>query len=268
MKNLLTKVKEFFKSFTKPESTEQEIKFQVNNKEEDTQLDTEFKKVFALVVLVALASIFVPNTTSEDSKSYVTLPSPSVTYNTACTESQNIAITTSSITTTFVTTTPVTTVETTVATTEETTVETESAVIIEEPVHEEYVEQPPVVEEHHEPPVEEPVVSNEPEPSVEEIVETESVPEEPHEMTYLGNLKITGYVATGNPTASGVYPYVGGVAMSRGYGLPWGTTIYIEGLGYYTLNDTGCSYGTVDVFCSSISECYDLTSWHDVYIVN
>ena len=87
-------------------------------------------------------------------------------------------------------------------------------------------------------------------------------------MTYLGNLKITGYVATGNPTASGYYPYVGGVAMSRSYGLPYGTTIYIEGLGYYTLNDTGCDYGIVDVFCNTIQECYNITSYKNVYIVN
>ena len=87
-------------------------------------------------------------------------------------------------------------------------------------------------------------------------------------MTLLGNLYITGYVETGNPTASGVYPYVGGVAMSTSYGLPYGTTIYIEGLGYYTLFDTGCNYGVVDVFCNTVDECYNLTSWRNVYVVN
>lgn len=88
------------------------------------------------------------------------------------------------------------------------------------------------------------------------------------DMTLLGNLYITGYVETGNPTASGVYPYVGGVAMSTSYGLPYGTTIYIEGLGYYTLFDTGCNYGVVDVFCNTVDECYALTSWRNVYVVN
>ena len=87
------------------------------------------------------------------------------------------------------------------------------------------------------------------------------------QMTYIGNLKITGYVATGNPTASGEYPYIGGVAMSRNYDLPFGSTIYIEGLGYYTVNDTGCKYGVVDVFCGNVNECYDLTSYADVYLV-
>ena len=188
-------------------------------------------------------------------------------------------VSTTPITTTTRCTTNTTVVSTNVTTTSETTVITtaepeniivyEPRLVFEEPVVEEPVtEQPPIIDE---PVTEEPVV--------EEPVTKESVTEEPVEdsqpieseersMTYLGNLKITGYVATGNPTASGCYPYVGGVAMSRGYDLPWGTTIYIDGLGYYTLNDCGCGYGVVDVFCNSVSECYDITSWRDVYIVN
>lgn len=168
--------------------------------------------------------------------------------------------------TTVVTTSVTTTTETTVAT----TAEPENVIVLDEPrlVFEEPVYEEPVVEEQpQEPIVDEPVIE---EPVTEPPVEDEPQPVESEErsMTYLGNLKITGYVATGNPTASGCYPYVGGVAMSRSYGLPWGTTIYIDGLGYYTLNDCGCSYGVVDVFCDSVSECYDLTSWRDVYIVN
>lgn len=104
----------------------------------------------------------------------------------------------------------------------------------------------------------------------EEVVIEEPQEEEPvkEEMTYLGNLKITGYVATGNPTASGVYPYVGGVAMSSSYGFPWGTKIYIDGLGTFELFDCGCAYGVVDVFRSSEPECYALTSYRDVYVIN
>jgi len=115
--------------------------------------------------------------------------------------------------------------------------------------------------------VEELVMSEE----TEEVVIEEPQEEEPVEeesMTYLGNLKITGYVATGNPTASGVYPYVGGVAMSRSYGFPWGTKIYIDGLGTFELFDCGCAYGVVDVFRSSEAECYALTSYRDVYVIN
>lgn len=112
------------------------------------------------------------------------------------------------------------------------------------------------------------VMSEETEEEV--VIEEPQEEEEPvkEEMTYLGNLKITGYVATGNPTASGVYPYVGGVAMSSSYGFPWGTKIYIDGLGTFELFDCGCAYGVVDVFRSSESECYALTSYRDVYVIN
>lgn len=115
--------------------------------------------------------------------------------------------------------------------------------------------------------VEELVMSEETE---EEVIEEpqEEEPVEEESMTYLGNLKITGYVATGNRTASGVYPYVGGVAMSSSYGFPWGTKIYIDGLGTFELFDCGCAYGVVDVFRSSEPECYALTSYRDVYVIN
>lgn len=195
-----------------------------------------------------------------------------MTTMTSCTSTMITTPTSSSVTTT----TPVTTsiVETN---TEEVTT-TEEECVITMPVNIQVVIDEPVQED----PSPEPIIETE--PIVEEVVEESSTEEsidppiveeepaaieetEPVSMTYLGNLYITGYVATGNPTASGVYPYVGGVAMSRSYGLPWGTTIYIDGLGYYTLFDTGCSYGVVDVFCNTIPECYDLTSWRDVYIV-
>ena len=105
-----------------------------------------------------------------------------------------------------------------------------------------------------------------------ENFETEIITEptiaETETKTYLGNLRITGYVATGNPTASGEMPYVGGVALNQSYGLAYGTRIYIEGFGEYIVNDTGCAYGVVDVFCNTVEECYALTSYADVYIMN
>lgn len=104
-------------------------------------------------------------------------------------------------------------------------------------------------------------------PEVIEIV-TEEAFEENSEMTLLGEMRITGYVATGNPTASGDMPYVGGVALSRDYGIPFGSTVYIENLGYYTVNDTGCAYGVVDVLCNTVEECYALTPYSNVYLIN
>ena len=106
-------------------------------------------------------------------------------------------------------------------------------------------------------------------PAVYEEIEepTEQIYEETSDRVYLGNMRITGYVATGNATASGEMPYVGGVALSTSYGIPYGTRIYIDGFGEYVVNDTGCAYGVVDVFCNTIDECYALTSYADVYLL-
>lgn len=200
--------------------------------------------------------------------------SVTTTENMSTTMGTTTSIVTTTSTTSCVTTTPCTTV----ATTEEVTTTTEEECIITIPVNIQVVIDEPVQED----PSPEPIIETEPvvevveESSTEESIDPPIVEEEPvsteetepASMTYIGNLYITGYVATGNPTASGPYPYVGGVAMSRSYGFEWGTTIYIDGLGYYTLFDTGCSYGVVDVFCNTIPECYDLTSWRDVYVVN
>lgn len=173
--------------------------------------------------------------------------------------------TTTSSTTTTTTTQPVTTTVTTTTITTTTTLPPQTQPPTESPT------EPPA-----EPPTE-PVTEAQPiqpenetvaeaSPDANNAEENSSQPDTSN-MRLLGNLRITGYVATGNPTASGVMPYVGGVAMSRKYGLPFNTQIYIEGLGYYTLNDTGCAKGVVDVFCASTSDCYNLTSYANVYVV-
>ena len=186
---------------------------------------------------------------------------------TVSTTTQTFSTTTSAaVTTTTVTRTTIKSAATTVTTTitvTETTV-TETVIPDTEPAAEQFVETQTVTVD--ETIMEEPIVEQIQEPAPEDDSTAETAPES--NMTYLGNLKITGYVATGNPTASGVTPYVGGVAMSQAYGLPFDTTIYIEGLGYYTLNDTGCSYGVVDVFCGSVNDCFNLTSYANVYVVN
>ena len=88
----------------------------------------------------------------------------------------------------------------------------------------------------------------------------------------LGNFRITGYVATGNKTASGTWPSAGRtIAMNKSQmktlGLSYGDTIRIEGLGTYILEDCGCASGRIDVFCSSVKACYALTSYADAYLV-
>ena len=91
--------------------------------------------------------------------------------------------------------------------------------------------------------------------------------------TYLGNFRITGYVATGCKTASGTWPQAGRtIAMNKSQmnnlGLKYGDQIRIDGLGTYTLEDCGCKSGRIDVFCNSVSECYALPSYLDAYLVN
>jgi hypothetical protein len=158
-------------------------------------------------------------------------------------------------TTTITTTTTTTTAATTITTTTTVTVTTVSDIPVVESVDDLLYAEPETESEEY--PTE----------------ETAEIYEETYdtEMISLGSMKITGYVSTGSPTASGEMPYVGGVAVNSAfmtdYGLSYGDTVYIDGLGYYTLNDTGCQYGVVDVFCQAVDECYLLTSYAEVYLV-
>lgn len=92
-------------------------------------------------------------------------------------------------------------------------------------------------------------------------------------MTYIGSMYVTGYDAcakccgkTDGITASGTVAEVGRtVAMCRDY--PFGTVIYIDGLGYYTVEDRGVGKGCVDVFVNNHSEAFKITGHYDCWIV-
>lgn len=95
-------------------------------------------------------------------------------------------------------------------------------------------------------------------------------------MTYLGNYYITGYspwcghccgkAVPDAITASGVVAEVGRtIAMCKDFAF--GTKIYIDGLGYYVVEDRGVGKGCIDVACNNHSECYAITGHYDVYIV-
>ena len=257
-----------------------------NNKVTEQEIDVvgsskHTVNIKAIISFVMMVTVFIIGFNFRINKANYLEPEVEEIVSVTTTENMSTTmVTTTSIVTTTTSTSCVTTTPcTTVATTEEATTTTEEECIITIPVNiQVYIDEP--VQEDPSP---EPIIETEPvvevvveESSTEESIDPPIVEEEPVaveetepvSMTYIGNLYITGYVATGNPTASGPYPYVGGVAMSRSYGFEWGTTIYIDGLGYYTLFDTGCSYGVVDVFCNTIPECYDLTSYRDVYVVN
>ncbi len=67
----------------------------------------------------------------------------------------------------------------------------------------------------------------------------------------------TAYTHTGNPTATGVMPYVGGVAVDPDV-IPLGSRLYIEGYGPARAVDTGglIKGNRIDLFFDSAAECY------------
>jgi len=94
--------------------------------------------------------------------------------------------------------------------------------------------------------------------------------------TYLGSYKITGYTpscehcceATEGIGASGVQ-MICGYSVAAPYNLPFGTTIYIEGYGFYVVEDRGyLGDSTIDIACPTHNDCYAITGNNiNVYIV-
>ncbi|MGB9792242.1 MAG: G5 domain-containing protein [Thermacetogeniaceae bacterium] len=79
----------------------------------------------------------------------------------------------------------------------------------------------------------------------------------------------TAYTYTGNPTASGVMPYRGGVAVDPEV-IPLGSRLYIEGYGYARAVDTGglIKGNRIDLFFESAEECFRWGKRQvDVYIL-
>lgn len=56
------------------------------------------------------------------------------------------------------------------------------------------------------------------------------------------------------------------MAMSGDF--PFGTRIYIEGLGVFEVQDRGVGPGKIDVACDSHADCYALTGRYKVWVVN
>lgn len=96
------------------------------------------------------------------------------------------------------------------------------------------------------------------------------------EYKYIGEYKITGYTpgcehCCGNTegiTASGVEAIVG-YTVATEPSIPFGTTLYIEGYGYYVVEDRGAfDSNIIDIAASTHEECYSITnSGVNVYIV-
>lgn len=106
--------------------------------------------------------------------------------------------------------------------------------------------------------------------------ELEVVGAEPESvMTYLGNWKVTGYDvcvkccgSTRGMTASGTTATVGRTCAAP-KSIPFGTVLYIEGIGYRTVEDRGGAIkgNKIDVLCEDHDACYAITGTYNVYIV-
>lgn len=92
-------------------------------------------------------------------------------------------------------------------------------------------------------------------------------------MRLLGTYSVTGYDIcvqccgkTDGVTASGAAATVGRTCACNAF--PFGTVLYIEGIGYRTVEDRGgMSGGGIDVLCATHAECRAITGPHTVYIV-
>lgn len=80
----------------------------------------------------------------------------------------------------------------------------------------------------------------------------ESIINEKNGSSFVGVYSITAYTWTGNTMANGEYPYVGCVASCD---FPLGTTIYIDGMGTFVVNDVCPTSGVIDVYMNTYDEC-------------
>lgn len=106
------------------------------------------------------------------------------------------------------------------------------------------------------------------EPAVEEVVEEETI-EVASNLVYLGTFEMTAYEWTGNPCANGNYPTQGYTVSCNS--LPLGTQVYIDGHGYYVVEDRGASWhgdNWMDMYLGDVDACYQWgIKYLDVYLV-
>lgn len=88
-------------------------------------------------------------------------------------------------------------------------------------------------------------------------------------MEFLGTWMITAYAETGNCCANGEYPGVGRTVACNS--LPFGTQVYIAGVGARTVEDRGSSSmgdSWIDLYLGNTSDCIQWgVQYLDVYII-
>ena len=105
------------------------------------------------------------------------------------------------------------------------------------------------------------------------IVRAQEIWREENNREYLGTFYITGYdpyckhccSATHGITASGEQADVGKTIAMKD--IPFGTRIYIDGMGEYVVQDRGVGDGVIDVACDGHEACYAVTGYRAVYII-
>lgn len=81
------------------------------------------------------------------------------------------------------------------------------------------------------------------------------------DMEYLGEWRVTAYAETGYPCANGNYPIVGYTIACNS--LPFGTEVYIEDVGFRTVEDRGPAW-LGDQWCDLYLGDYDsCVAWGD-----
>jgi len=148
-------------------------------------------------------------------------------------------------------------------------VEEKKEIVVEENQEKEIVpEKKPIIEEQVITPKKE-----ESKPKEQNVIVEETKEIDGETLVYIGTYHITGYDIcvqccgkSDGITASGTYATPGRTIAMKGY--PYGTKVYIEGLGYRIIEDTGgFSSNTIDVVCNNHSECYAITGNKKVYLV-
>jgi 3D (Asp-Asp-Asp) domain-containing protein len=78
---------------------------------------------------------------------------------------------------------------------------------------------------------------------------------------YLGEWRVTAYAETGMPCANGNYPTTGYTIACNS--LPFGTTVYIEGVGFRTVEDRGPEWLGAEWCDLYLGEYTDCVQWGD-----
>ena len=102
------------------------------------------------------------------------------------------------------------------------------------------------------------------------FVKSDCLDDTREDRTYLGTWTITAYAETGYPCANGNYPSTGYTIACNS--LPFGSVVYIDGVGYRTVEDRGpgnMGDAWCDLYLGDTVSCVNWgVQYRDVYLVN